>query len=471
MLYAYFLEVVACWTIFHGFYYAFLRQETFFHWNRAYLLLTLISGLLLPFWEIKTVLAVVPEVVWLPEIVIGTTENTITPTVNNKSFWLSNGLLLIYLVGCFVSAIRLVIALKQILFFVKMGKHSRKADYELVHLTTITAPFSFGKWLFLNEQLIGNPTELQQILAHERAHIQQRHSWDIVLVELLRVFFWWCPFIYFYKRSLRSVHEYLADAAVLQTNTTTKKSYGQFLLKHLQPLPTHSIVNHFHSQIKLRIVMLTKTPSSTLHRTKYLLFLPLFALVAFFTACEKESIAYDAGKIQQEFTQLAEANSGKVTAAAEADLARLQEIHPQHSADLQQIFEHAFAVENSIFDQSIVHKIADEMPRFPGCEDKTVEERKSCADMAMLTFIYENVKYPEAARKAEAEGTVVINFVVDAAGRTHSPKILRPVHESLADAVLAVYEKMEREKVWIPGRKDGEAVNVSFYLPVKFVLQ
>ncbi|MFK7934302.1 MAG: M56 family metallopeptidase [Saprospiraceae bacterium] len=495
MPYPYFLEVSLCWTIFYGFYYALLRHETFFNWNRAYLMLTLVAGLLLPLFEIGTVLPIIPEAILLPEIVVGDGKNIAVANTDNSTFYNFNWLMLLYFAGGCLAFLQISLALKRIIFFVKTGEHETYSEYELINLSTITAPFSFDRWLFLNKNLIDNETELQQILQHEQAHIQQRHSWDILLFEVIRIAFWWCPLLYLYKRSLRSVHEYLADAAVLQT--ANRKAYGRFLLQHLQPLPTYSIVNHFHSQIKLRIVMLTKTPSSSKKQLKYLLFIPLFFAVAFFTACEKEAIEYDAGKIQQQFTQLAEANDGEINAAIEADLARMKEIHPNHTADLQSIFDRAFDVSDAEFDNSVVYKKVDKMPMFAGCEDRLEDERKDCSDKELLMFIYSNIKYPQQARDAGIEGMVVLNFIVDAAGRTHYPKIVNTTinsaqeattiayqetnksesiaqsaaAKSLEEAVLSVYHKMKQEHIWVPGQKDGEAVSVSFNLPVKFKLQ
>jgi len=116
-----------------------------------------------------------------------------------------------------------------------------------------------------------------------------------------------------------------------------------------------------------------------------------------------------------------------------------------------------------------IYKVVDEMPRFPGCEDKeeTKEAINTCAQQEMLQFIYSNIKYPAAARKAGIEGTVVARFVVDKKGQINKIEIVRNIGGDTDREVLSTIEKMP---TWIPGKKDGKVVSVVYNLPVKFKL-
>ena len=94
-------------------------------------------------------------------------------------------------------------------------------------------------------------------MEHELAHVRQKHSFDVLLLEILCIAFWWNPVVWFYKKSLREVHEFLADEAVLKTNN--RKQYGQLLIKQSHFRMSIALGNHFtQSQLKNRIMMMTR---------------------------------------------------------------------------------------------------------------------------------------------------------------------------------------------------------------------
>ncbi len=122
-----------------------------------------------------------------------------------------------------------------------------------------------------------------------------------------------------------------------------------------------------------------------------------------------------------------------------------------------------------------IFKVVEQMPRFPGdgCDNKpTEEERKKCADIAMLTFIQKNLKYPAIARENGVEGTAVIQFVVEKDGSIADVKIVRDIGAGCGQAAQTVVESMNSMgKKWVPGKQRGRPVKVLFTLPVKFKLE
>lgn len=120
-----------------------------------------------------------------------------------------------------------------------------------------------------------------------------------------------------------------------------------------------------------------------------------------------------------------------------------------------------------------IFKVAEEMPRFPGCEALLYPpERKQCADRLMLQFIYQNIKYPEEARANGNEGTAVINFVVEKDGTISDAKIVKDVEGGCGNEALRVVNLMnEKEIAWIPGKQNGNPVRVAFNLPIRFKLE
>lgn len=117
--------------------------------------------------------------------------------------------------------------------------------------------------------------------------------------------------------------------------------------------------------------------------------------------------------------------------------------------------------------------IAEDMPRFPGCEDLgSKKEKEECAKLKLLEFIYANIEYPAIARENGVEGTAVVSFVVEKDGRVKDAKIVREIGGGCGEEALRVVEHMnDAGKRWIPGKQRGKPVRVMFNLPVKFKLK
>ncbi|MBK8517371.1 MAG: energy transducer TonB [Saprospiraceae bacterium] len=120
-----------------------------------------------------------------------------------------------------------------------------------------------------------------------------------------------------------------------------------------------------------------------------------------------------------------------------------------------------------------IFKVVEQMPRFPGCEDKKTEaEKELCAKTKMLEYIYKNLKYPAIARENGVEGQVVLQFVVDKDGSITDTKIVRDIGAGCGTAAETIVNGMnDMGKKWTPGKQRGRAVRVLYTLPVKFKLE
>ena len=124
-------------------------------------------------------------------------------------------------------------------------------------------------------------------------------------------------------------------------------------------------------------------------------------------------------------------------------------------------------------ERASIFTVADEMPRFPGCEQSEydIKEKESCAQKLMLDDIYKNLKYPERAKKIKAEGVVVVQFVVNEFGDIENPQLARSIGFGCDEEALRVVESMnEMKESWIPGKQRGEIVSVLYTLPIRFKL-
>ena len=265
---AYVIQAICFQAIFLTVYYLLLRKETFFVYNRIYLLLTPVIALLLPFVKIASLQTVVPvEVmsVMLPEVVIG--EATTSQTEHTNSFvipWLS-----IYFAGVAVSALFLVIKIRS---FINYLSFKRRGEH-IINVPNSTEAFTFFKYIFIGEDI--DTLSRKQILTHEQIHAKQGHTWDLIFFEIMKIVFWFNPLIYFNQKLISTVHEYLADQKA--TAASSKKAYYEELLNTAFGTNNLSFTNTFFNQslIKNRIVMLQKSKSKKSALIKYLVIVPL----------------------------------------------------------------------------------------------------------------------------------------------------------------------------------------------------
>lgn len=434
-MFLYFLKVTICWLVFYLVYSKFLSKETFFKTNRWYLLATLLLGAGIPLLEFLPIFQEDnPVVVYFQPISDGSfyVQSAVNEAVTNNVFDWNKLFLAIYMIGVAVCSTRFFIGLGKIYALYRKSEIIRKDNHILVLTNEPHLPFSFFQYMFWSKDLEMNDVDGQKIVTHEVAHVKGWHSIDVILLEIFSIIFWISPMVYFYKKSLKTVHEYLADAVVLQTTPT--KKYGHLLLRQSQSGLQVALANHFfHSQLKQRIVMMTRSKSRKEAIVKYLFALPviLLLLIAF---SKKAAIA----------------NNENLT---------IENIEISNFENL-----------NSIEDvEKFLTGEVDEMPRFPGCEEITeIEKRDKCAQHKLLTFIYTQIKYPAEARKAGIQGKVLVKYVVQKDGTVANARIEREIGGGCGEAALKVIQALPK---MVPGMKDGKAVDVEMVIPVQFKLE
>jgi len=128
--------------------------------------------------------------------------------------------------------------------------------------------------------------------------------------------------------------------------------------------------------------------------------------------------------------------------------------------------EPRYKYDNEIF------KVVEEMPRFPGCEEKRLSRNalKECSNNKLSMFIGKNLKYPKDARESSVQGKAIIQFVVNKQGKLEELKLLRDPGSGCGDAAMEVIKKMKDKITWIPGKQRGQKVKVQFTLPITFKL-
>ena len=299
----------------------------------------------------------------------------------------------------------------QLISIFRMRYKSKKTSIsgvDVYDLKTDITPFSFFGMIFINTEK-HSEEELNQIIIHEYTHVKERHSIDIMLIEVLLLFSWWNPFVWFFKREMAMNLEYLADKGVLREGVDSRE-YQYHLLRLTYHETAVQIVNNFNvSQLKQRIMMMNKTKSSSLKLAKYLLMLPMF-----FILIAANSVF--AGENEQ----------------------NVNEPPPVKKEATEDIFV-----------------VVEQQPEFQGGVE------------AMMKFLGDSVRYPIEAQEKGIQGRVIVNFVVNKDGSIDDVNIVRGVDPSIDAEAVRVIESMPN---WKPGKQRGKEVDIRFTLPVVFRL-
>jgi len=256
-----------------------LKRTTFFTLNRVYLVSGLLLSLILPLYTgLIKIPAYTPPDLPFVEPLLTQTESVITRASEpTGSLTLINLIVISYALGIAFRLIQLTFSIAGILKLKRQGESLVYRNINVVKTNT-PVPFSFFNYVFLPKTL-----DDPGILEHEAAHVRQYHWIDLLFVELVSVLLWFNPMMIFYKRSLKQLHEYLADRSAIHSEVDME-AYLMSIKKQIGlAIPSLLISEFYFQSIKNRINMMTKKRTSVFGLTTYTLVLPilLFLLMAF----------------------------------------------------------------------------------------------------------------------------------------------------------------------------------------------
>lgn len=449
-------------------YILFLRKETFFRLNRMFLLGSVLFSVVLPFLKFRIFN---PQPVMLAEITVTPYRNLLEAvTVYSHGFSgtveqaiLSTTLFIfIYLIGVVFFFGRFLFRVIQLSITVRKNQIQSLNGFKLVVLDKEASPFSFLEYIFVSRSL-QQKEGYDRMIAHELEHVKQGHSFDVIILEMLTVFQWFNPFMWMLRRAIRENHEYLADQAVL-TSGVNRGYYKKLLLDQFvggQLL----IANSFnYSLIKSRIKMMSKIKSSKLAITKISIGILVAAALVIAFACEQKELLEVEPAVTEQAMKVTFLGEKLKIEATPDEVSKLKSMFSEDSGiaietdSLGNVF---LSVKDVVVPQTLsgdeqVFFIVEDMPEFPGGE------------LALREYIANAVKYPEIAQKNGIQGKVYVTFVVSKDGSIANCKIARGVDPSLDKEALRVVNSLPK---WKPGKQRGQTVNVSYTVPINFVLQ
>lgn len=435
----YFLKVNLALAILYICYRLLFRNDTFFRLRRAVLLSVYLIAFLYPLLDISIWLSTresVTEIVnyystILPLKTVVAADDT---PLSTEADWLTiaeSYMLLTYLAGITLLFLRCIIELFTV---IRLRLRSPK---QLINGTTIYVlpsqeePYSFFGWIFASPES-HTPPALEEILVHEKTHVRQLHSIDVVLGEIVCILCWINPFVWLLKKEISSNHEYLADEQVMLAGYN-KKEYQYHLIGLEHPeMAIAKLYNNFSVlPLKKRITMLNKKRTGRVEKVKYLTLLPLAAGLLLLN-----NIDAMARIVSRQTTVPVPAEKTMIAPAPEAVSVEVATPLPP--------------------DDDKVYEVVDVMPEFPRGETE------------LLKYMARNVKYPAESIKNKEEGSLSLSFIINKDGSLSDIKVVKSLTPLLDAEAVRVVKNMPK---WTPGKVKGKFVRVAYTTPITFKCQ
>jgi TonB family protein len=446
-----------------------LSKDTWYSRNRAYILISVIASLVLPAITIETNkplgLPIFGRV--LSEVFItGTKEGGTLATSENIEIFSLQTFSIAYLAGIIFFGLKLLIDLLKLVLLIF---RKRNRSTHIIRFTGLnTAGFSALGQVFINSRL--EDEEVDEIIKHEQNHLDHNHFFDILFMEIVKVFQWFNPIIYLLDRSLRAVHEFQADEGCLKTGIPVV-NYQRLLLNQVFRSKIFGLSNCFSNPtlIKKRMIMMTKQRSRTGANLKLLISLPVIAamLTAFSTSTENTYSEIKLNETVTIFPSITDNSSIPYNPVTNGSIAGMAPPPPpppspkessekNTSTEIQNVNRNITPSEDIESLKVEPFVVVDEMPLFPG------------GDVALLKYIARETIYPESAKIQNIQGRVIVRFAVTTEGDVTKATILKGVSPELDDEALRVVKDLPK---FTPGRQNGINVPVWYMVPITFTLK
>ncbi len=387
----------------------------------------------------------------------------------------------------------------------KLSKTVRHNGLKLVLMNTDISPFSYFNKIYIPASKVSDYS-LQCILEHEKSHKKQHHFIDLFIIEIVTIIQWFNPVVWLYERSLKEVHEYLADEAVLN-NGYNQGKYQALLVNEAIGGPVFILTNQFNqSIIKKRIKMMKRMKTSRLAQFKALFFVPMVAILALaFTnprasansaAGENETVI--TGKVTDKVT--GNSFSNVMVVVENTDIGTITDANGRYTLRIPSnkasglVFSHVgFRTEHvsigsnkevnaAMEDNSVAVDPAVSQDQNNGGSSASQGKKESSGMYvatennpsypggmsALKDYFTTNLQYPEDAKKKGIEGKVYVQFTVTKTGKVQDVVILRSVDPSLDKEAVRLVNTFG---AWNPASQNGQAIDTKITLPIEFKLK
>ena len=426
----YLIEANLYLAIFYAGYYLFLSNETHYTLNRIYLLLSCIASFIIPLIQIGLLKPAEPVINGAGSafqrraVMVNTMPGNMA-----HHFTLQDGIITIYLLGAGILLLMLLFKVYQLIKLVGNSKYEQDSGYKLVYLNDSITAFSFFNYLFIGAKAEG----VETIITHELVHIRQKHSIDIIFIELIKIINWFNPFIYLLQHSLKALHEYIADehTALLETDALT---YSSFLVNNAYGLSGTSITHSFfnYNLLKKRIIMLNQKRSGNLARLKYLLAVPICAgLLCLSTLTFSKNYA---------LVDLAPRHKNVLKVGKQADTT-VKQLPPPPAPQVDAKEHKMPPPPSTLLIDTQKYKMPPPPPAPPVISVQLLPPPPPPCDSAyanLVNYLYKSLQYPADANANKTYGVVLAEFTLDKYHKISDVKIINGIGHGCDEEVVGL---------------------------------
>jgi beta-lactamase regulating signal transducer with metallopeptidase domain len=457
-------------AVFTLLYVLLFRNETNFAFIRKLMLFGLVMSICLPSIDIEqNAIAGIPSLeaglseIWLPEIVLNTVSahsdfQTIAPitTISIVQF--------IYVAGVLFFAVKFIIQLIRLVKILRLPATNCN-EYRIIEVADQQTSFSFFKTIVVGHSKTLSQLEKKQILDHEKIHASQFHSADIIVIDLMRIVFWFNPLLRIYKNIMVELHEYEADSRVVGISDVDH--YCGLMAKVALQSSGIEVASYFHQSLTIKRIKMIRTAKHKIRQWKLLLSALAITSLVITTACEdtattdqaSEQVPEQATAKLHEFNRthagpsfLIE-NDSKFNETLKTLQIEYGEISEQETFTVQSngVSREFYLLEfKSLENSSNVFTVVDELPEFPGGFDKLVD------------FMQANLVMPGALKD---DGKTFVSFIIEKDGSLSDIKVIKGFDTAADEEALRVVKLFPQ---WRPGKQQGTVVRTRMILPVVY---
>jgi TonB family protein len=462
-LLAYILKANLFLVVFYGFYFLFFRKETFHKANRYFLVVGAMLALVLPF--VRSSQMQKPEIISTEiraaayDLYFQSEEVIVGPVVETYSYLdIFNYL---YMLGLIIAVLLFLSRIRKTILWLKSNKNTKGTAFS-----------------FLGKIFIDNHLEQKSVIfRHEDIHVKQKHFLDLIFFEILQIVFWFNPIIYFYKKSITIIHEFLADEEASKI-AQDKVTYASLLLsKQFSIQPATIFTQHFfnHSTLKSRIIMLSKNPSKKTALLKFGLLAPAFFVML---AISSFTVVSD-NKFERLYNNLNNEISQKTLRDLSFPESTKEPINEVVSVlETLETNESAYNDNLHFLPENEVIELED--LSFPKIKEDTFPQNKATKTIfttaeqspefiggqaELYKWLARNIKYPLDAKKNKIEGRVYVKFVIEETGEIGDVKVLQGIGFGCDEEAARVVKNMPK---WKPAMQNGYPVAIYYNMPIVF---
>ncbi len=446
----YFLQVFLASGVLWLYYYLFLRNHKFHQYNRFYLLSSVVISLIVPLFDITIYFASPQDIPVVYQLMADVRTGGVIQVDPSSFISRERTIEFIFWIVTLLFFTRLALSIFHIIRLKRNNHTEILSNILFINTRANGTPFSFFRWLFWNNKINFDSSTGQKIFRHELFHIQQRHSWDIVCLELLTVVCWLNPFFHLVKKETKAIHEFLADQ--FAAGGDNKWDYAEILV--MQTLQTRQrLVNpFFHNQIKRRLSMITNSSKSSYQYLRKVMVLPLSFFIVTIAAvnCTSKDIkdvSHD--PVEQKVKELKPTLEDLKKQLRDSTFKTMDDRAPLPIEQTKEV-----PVDQS---QRMIFSAVELDASFPG----GTTGWREFLNQKLNSFVPVNHGAPEG------KYTVMTQFIVDKTGRIRDIKALTHFGYGMEEEVLRV---MKLSPDWSPATQKGHAVTSYKKQPVTFMI-